>query len=223
MKIQRIVEGLQTCFVVSDVDPIYFNAFRDLEFTNKENNFILTYSTATSHLDGIYQNFERFVEEMILQTARFHPVPWEEALQAFLSIVYGQGIDWYLVGSTALAVRGIEILPRDIDLVVDTLGAHRLGELLLDSLIQPVQETPGWIADWFGRAFLHTRLEWVGGVNEQADQPEVSDFGLVAAQRLEAVNWHGYQLQVPPLEMQLRVSERRGLLERVEKIKAALI
>ncbi len=180
-----------------------------------------SFPTVTPHLDRIYRNFERFVEEMILQTAHVHHATWEEALHTFLPIINGQDIDWFLVGSAALAVRGIEVFPRDIDLVVDALGAYRLGELLLDSLIQPVQETPGWIAGWFGRAFLHARLEWVGEVNEQADQPEISDFGLVAAQRLEVVNWLGYQLRVPPLDLQLRVSERRELLDRVEKIKRA--
>ncbi len=35
----------------------------------------------------------------------------------------------------------------------------------------------------------------------------------------ETINWNGYQLQVPPLDLQLMVSQRRGLTERAEKIK----
>src|SRR5579863_3031085 len=100
--------------------------------------------------------------------------------------------------------------------------AHRLGDLLLDNLIEPVQSTPDWFCNWFGRAFLHARVEWVGGVDERADTPEVSDFGPTAASRKETVVWHGHQLQVPPLDMQLRASEARGMTDRVEQIKRLL-
>ncbi len=222
MKIQRITEGAQTHFVVSDINPMDLEAIQQLEFPQKEGSIVLSYPSNTPHLERIYQNFERFLEEMILQTARIHPVPWQKSLHAFLPMMHGQDFHWFLCGSVALAVRGVEVLPRDIDLVVDAAGAHRLGELLLDFLVQPVQPSPGWIANWFGRAFLHARLEWVGEVVEAADQPEVSDFGLLAAQRLETVHWQGYELQVPPLDLQLQVSERRGLSDRAEKIRRAL-
>ena len=62
-------------------------------------------------------------------------------------------ITWWLVGSTALAVRGLDVSPRDVDLVVDEVGAHWLAELLLDDLIAPVTPIQTWSARWFGRAF----------------------------------------------------------------------
>ncbi|HEY6410805.1 MAG TPA: hypothetical protein VIY29_25405, partial [Ktedonobacteraceae bacterium] len=159
-------------------------------------------------------------EEMILQTARLHPAPWEQSLLAFLEIIKGHNIDWWLVGSTALAVRGIDIAPRDIDLSVADADSHKLGDLLLDYLIEPVQATEDWFCNWFGRAFLHMRLEWVGGVDERADTPEICDFGPTAKSMKETVNWHGYELYVPPLNLQLKANEERGLTERVKKIKS---
>jgi len=47
-----------------------------------------------------------------------------------------------------------------------------------------------------------------------------SDFGPVAASRLETVTWEGWQLRVPPLDLQRAVSERRGLTTRVALIDA---
>ena len=159
---------------------------------------------------------------MILQAANVHAVPWQEALLALLQRIERQNMNWWLVGSAALAVRGLKIDPHDIDLCVDDASAHSLGQMLEDCLIEPVQDVRGWVCNWFGRAFLHTRIEWVGGVDKHLDEDEVSDFGPIAASRKETITWRGYEIQVPPLDLQLLVSERRGLTNRVKQIKRAL-
>lgn len=115
-----------------------------------------------------------------------------------------------MAGSVALAVRGIDVAPRDIDLALDNAGAVRLGELLLDHLVEPVIRTPGWIANWFGRAFFHARIEWIG-----VDEPYDLD-------GLEALSWHGKRILVPPIEQDLQLARHRGLEERVDKIRRYL-
>ena len=147
---------------------------------------------------------------MVLQTARERPVPWREALAAFADVAESGGIRWRLAGSVALAVREIDVAPRDLDLATDNAGAQKLGDLLSDYLVEPVLSTPGWVANWFGRAFLHARVEWIG-----VDDP-------YAVEGLETVRWQGRALQVPPLEMQLEEDRHRGLTERVEKIERFL-
>ncbi len=134
----------------------------------------------------------------------------------------GRPIDWWLVGSAALAVRGLAATPRDVDLAVDDAGARCLGEALLDDLIEPVVPVEGWVCDWFGRAFPGALVEWVGGVDECADQPAPSDFGPTAASRRETVSWRGHRLHVPPLDLQLTVSEARGRTEQAALIRGAL-
>jgi len=216
-------DGTQVYFILSDLDPAYHGAAQRLEFTEVEDGFARIYAANSPYLDRIYQNFTHNAEEMILQMAGIHPVPWEQALLAFLQRVDQQNIAWWLVGSTALAVRGLDIMPHDIDLSVDDEGAHKLGEILLDYLIEPIQDSCGWISNWFGRAFLHTRIEWVGGVDPKVDDDETTDFGPLAASRRETIHWQGYRMYVPPLDLQLEVSKRRGLTDRVEKIKRAII
>ena len=66
---------------------------------------------------------------------------------------------------------------------------------------------------------MYARVEWVGDVHTNTDQPYATDLGPIAASRREAVNWQGKEIRIPPLDLQLQVSERRGLGERVEKIK----
>jgi hypothetical protein len=223
MKTKYRTDGTRVYFILSDLDPVYHYAARQLEFSKVEDGFARIYPADSPHLDQIYQNFTRHAEEMILQMAGKHSAPWEKALLAFLQRVDQQNIAWWLVGSTALAVRGLDIMPHDIDLSVDDEGAHKLGEILLDYLIEPVQDSRGWISNWFGRAFLRARIEWVGGVDPKVDDDEITDYGPLAASRREMINWQGYQIYVPPLDLQLEVSKRRGLTDRVEKIKRAII
>ena len=144
-------------------------------------------------------------------------MPWQDALAEVCRRLDGAGVDWWLTGSAALAVRGIPVTPGDLDLVVSDEDAHRVGDLLLDCLIEPVAPAD-WFCRWWGRAVLGARVEWVGGVGPSADRPEPTDFGLVAAARLETVRWREYDVRVPPLELQRAVSSRRGLVERVRLI-----
>ena len=208
-----------TSFIISDLEPVYHDAVCDLYYSPIEEGFAKSYSSDTPRLDRIYQNFEQYAEEMILQMAEVHFVPWDKSLLAFLQIIENEEIKWWLAGSAALAVRGVDVIPRDLDLIVDRANAIKLGELLLDYLVEPVLPSHGWIADWFGRAFLYARLEWVGDVSDSVDSTDVTDFGPIAGSHLEVINWHDKKIQVPPLELQLKVTERRRLTERAEKIR----
>jgi hypothetical protein len=118
-------------------------------------------------------------------------------------------------------VRGARIEPGDIDLVCSGDGALGLGVIFADAIIEPVvHDASSPISDYWGRAFLGARLEWIGAPKAGVDSPSPSDFGPVAASRLETVTWEGWQLRVPPLDLQRAVSQRRGLTSRVALIDA---
>jgi len=97
-----------------------------------------------------------------------------------------------------------------------------VAEALADVLIEPPlhDRDRGWIASWFGRAFLGARVEWVAGVYPKCDDSGApNEFGPTAKQRLERVTWEGRLLLVCPLDTQLAVSEARNLDARVEAIR----
>jgi hypothetical protein len=214
----RAVEGEEIRFLVCDLDERYHQAVRELGFQLTDAGFARSFPAGSPHLDRIYANFESHIDELILQAAGARPVPWESALDTYLRRVEGQGIDWYLVGSGALAVRGAPVRSGDLDIVVNEEGAQRLGDLLLEYLVEPVVPVHDWFCSWWGRAYLGARVEWVGGVDERADTPLVSDFGPTAAARLQTVTWRGCVIRVPPLNLQREVCQRRGLTERVGQI-----
>jgi hypothetical protein len=213
-----LVDG--SSFVVGDVPRELEAALVELGFSGETGGFRRSFRADPEDVRRTHARFARHLEEIVLQMARVLPVPWDEALELLFRRIGGARVDWWLTGSAALAVQGVDVAPRDLDLVTDDDGAHALAELLEDALVEPLQPAD-WFCRWWGRAFLGARVEWVGGVGPAADEPEPSDFGLVAAASLEAVSWRGHILRVPPLELQLEVSERRGLGERVALIRAA--
>lgn len=202
-------------FLLRSVEPELQEAATALGFVRPGDAFVRTFPEDARWLEDAWQNFVRHGATMLRQTAT-GIAPWDEAPLAFLERV--DGVDWWLAGSGALAVRGVDVSPRDLDVITDAAGAQRLGELLADALVEPVVVSEGWVARWWGRAFLGARVEWVADVESSVDEPDPGDFGPTAAANLETVRWRGHGLRVPPLELQRAVAARRGLTHRVEAI-----
>ena len=105
--------------------------------------------------------------------------------------------------------------------MTDAAGAHALARVLRDELVEPLVESDR-VGRWWARAFLHARIEWVGDPSPAADQPEATDFGPAAWAGRERLGWRGRAVFVPPLDLQLAATERRGLHDRAAQIRALL-
>ncbi|GAA3928671.1 hypothetical protein [Actinoplanes auranticolor] len=217
MRYRRHDHGQTTEFQILDVPGELLPSVRKAAFTDADGHWSRSFPADAPHLDEAWANFQRLIEPVLRQIAGLDPIPWQRTVTEVCRRLDGAGVDWWLTGSAALSVRGLPITPVDLDLVIADADARRAGDLLLDGLIEPVAPAD-WFCRWFGRAMLGARVEWVGGVGPAADQPETTDFGLVAAARLEAVRWQDHEIRVPPLELQRAVSARRGLEERVHLI-----
>jgi hypothetical protein len=57
---------------------------------------------------------------MVLQRARIVPIPWEDALLEFLRRVGRSDLRWWLYGSAALALRGLDVEPGDVHINAST-------------------------------------------------------------------------------------------------------
>jgi hypothetical protein len=222
MHVTLEVQDITAKYIVIDLDPIYYEAAGKIGFTQEDEGLVHTFSASSPYLELAYHNFKQYGEAIILQKAGVILAPWQEALMTFLKLVDHQPIEWYLVGSGALAVRGIDVQPGDLDLVTGEADALVLAELAKYYLIEPVRDASGWVGKWFVRTYMGAVVEWLGGVNESADAHGDSDFGPAALARTETIEWQGYQIQVPPLNLQLEVNEKRGRADVAAKIRRAL-
>jgi hypothetical protein len=216
----ELVPGVEEdCVVVRCDDAALGQALVDLYFARDGDRYAKRFPVR-SFTDGMLDRFREALVPLLRQTARLDAVPWREALRDAIRRLDGAGIDWWLVGSAALVVRGLQVEPRDIDLVISDADASRTTEAFEDVLIEPAVETGGWISRWFGRAWLGARVEWIAGVSPTADEPVPSDFGPAAAAALTVIEWEQSVIRVPPIELQRAASARRGLADRVALIQA---
>ena len=211
----------EALFVVKIDEPAFASALSVLAFEVANGEFTRRFPRETPDVERIFARFERHMLELLEQTAGLCQVPWADALGETASRLDAAGAEWFLAGSAALAVRGIDIHPRDIDIVA---SEHRLvSDALADTLIEPpsYDSGHGWIAAWFGRAFLGARVEWVADVYDDVDdRAGPCEFGPAVAARLDHCRWNGRDLRLPPLDAQLAVNERRGLVDRVRAIRS---
>lgn len=225
IRTRRWTEAGTTWFAISGVGPELAAPAEHvlMDYQRSGDEWRRGYPEGTPGLDICWQNFANCAELMLRQAAGLRPVPWRETLRELCRRTSGREPDWWLAGSTALAVRGARIEPGDIDLVCSGEGALSLGMIFADALIEPVIcDSSSPISDYWGRAFLTARLEWIGAPKAGVDSPWPSDFGPVAGSRLEAVTWEDWRLRIPPLDLQRNVSQRRGLTTRVALIDAML-
>lgn len=209
------LESDELVLALADVGADTEAAVRGLNFERRGALFVRRFRADAPYAHLAAERFEQVAARMVRQAARLEPVPWEDALE----LVHSRAPDgWWLAGSAALAVRGLAVEPRDVDVISDADGCARLAEALADVLVEPLVDGE-WLGERWFRAFAHARIECAGGVAPQFDDSEV---GREAAAALETVEWRGRGLRVPPLELQLRTAERRGLTERVELIREAL-
>jgi hypothetical protein len=212
--------GAKGLFVAHTGESDLRRALRSLAFTEADDGFVRSFPADAPGLHESYVRFKRTVDDVLAQAAGRRMPPWEDALDAVATRLATVRVDWFLVGTGALAARGIEVVPHDLDLVVADPAAA--AEAFRHVHIEPVSVSrPGtWIARFFGRAFLHTRIEWIAGVDPEVDTyGSPNDYGPLAASRLEAVRWQDHDLKLAPLDLQLAVTERRGLRERAEAIR----
>src|SRR5438093_4537514 len=130
--------------VVRTADTRFGKALAELFFEEQSGEFTKSFPSGslTTH---IYERFARCVETLLRQTARLEAIPWEEALEETARRLDREGVRWWLTGSTALAIRGVDVAPRDIDVVLDDAGAAIAPVAFGDALIEPAVPVDGWI------------------------------------------------------------------------------
>jgi len=204
------VQGAELQLGLADVPDDLAAAVEDIGFERMGTVYARRFPAAAPYASQVGARFEEHAERMVYQAARIDTTPWRRALEDVLACAPAEG--WFLAGSAALAVRGVAVEPRDVDLVaVDADACARLAAALEDLLVEPLVDGGPLGQRWF-RAFSHARIECVGGPHASHDVPHPSDFGPFAIARLTTAHWRGWDVRVPPLELQLAARRRRGLM-----------
>lgn len=212
--------GEDDAFVVRTDEPDLQAVLPPLAYPREADREFVRRFRPSDLTPAIYERFAACAPALLAQTARRESPPWQRSLVQLHHALVAAGIEWLLSGSAALAIRGVQIVPRDIDFTVDDHQAtvDALGHLLVEP---PIKMNGRWVAEWFGRVWDGTRIEWAAETRPDLDDHEwTSDIGPEARRRAETVWWRGLAFRVPPLDLQAAVTRERGLDDRFAAIQA---
>ena len=140
-------------------------------------------------------------------------------LEEVYNTIRDKGIRWVLVGSTSLALQGVDIEPSDIDILTDRDGAYRIESLLMRYQNSPVQygEVEQYRSHFGSFLIANFQVEVMGDLEERSVGGEW--FSLTP--RLDSpkiVECEGMHLPVSPLEDHLESYQRSNRPKDQEKI-----
>jgi hypothetical protein len=211
-------------FRLSDVAPGDLGAIQADYYTPDGDGYTKTFSRNAPYIDDAAANFVRYAEQLYGETLTAGSNLWREGLLHFLDTMEGSGIGWFLIGSCVLAVKGLDVVPRGVDVVFPQVSdLPRVRDLFGPDTFQPLMECEGWVAAAYGEAFHGCRISMAFMTQNCLDTPEPdgsgpSDSGPYAASHLETAIWEGREVPVPPMQLLLNINRRRGRTERVRQI-----
>jgi hypothetical protein len=200
---------------VSDAGPGQRAALAELGFPL---DLVQRYPPGTRYFDHAVANLRQAVGEMATQKPAATPAGWSVQFRDLLSRAEQARVPLAVVGSVALAIRGIDVCPGDIDVITTLEGADALAESYQDALVVPLFTRPGF--GRFGRAFAGgIRVEWLGNPTRAQEGPwPLAAAAWSIASPFEEVPWESRLLRVPPLELQRAVEALRQRPDRVAAI-----
>ena len=205
-------EGLATTFVVTDFTNDQTDHLAALGFAVDGATATRPVDEHSRYVEAAFHHLGRTLPAMLRQHQAGQPVPWQPAMGRLVRRLEATDVEWGLIGSAALAIRGVTVSPGDIDIVTTSRGADVIADLYRHELVFPVVNWPG--AGLFGRAFDDCRVEWLGNDGES--------WAWTLSGASETIDWQGHAVCVPPLDVQLRIEAQRGRAEHVRAIQAFL-
>ncbi|MCI4323766.1 MAG: hypothetical protein L3K03_07095 [Thermoplasmata archaeon] len=177
-----------------------------------------------------YNRFRFALAPLLEQVAGIAVPPVESALEQLLpvasQVLEARGIPWEIGGSAGAWIRGVPLVPGDIDLGTTAEGATVLAEELQDYLIAPLAVTDHLgNSDRLGaEAFLGTlkdgaRVEWSGASSDSLETEPFNEWGGPGVwARRQRMTWHQFDVPVAPLEFDLVRAAERQRKDRIELI-----
>jgi hypothetical protein len=206
-------------------------AIQHMAWVKNDGKFIRSYPQSTfssqDEKERISGNFVRLGQSLF--ESSLVGFDWKKPLDLVAQKFTANGIEWYIVGSVSDAVRGVNISPFDIDIVVRTKDFHKTKGICFsafpEAIIAPF-DTQGTLAlQYFGRMFLAgAMVEIVADERWNLDyrQPENEnsvwrDYGYTKPEYIKAT-WRGYDVYLETLQHRYETEVKRNRTDRIKAI-----
>lgn len=137
---------------------------------------------------------------------------WRGVLRQIAQQLDAAGVTYAVVGGTSLALHGLPLRVKDIDIETDVAGAYRFAELFPDCVVEPVApRESAFYRSHFGRFdFDGVPLEVMGCLERREGDAWVP----TQISNTEAIALDGVQVRASWLEEEVLAYIRRGRLDR---------
>lgn len=148
-----------------------------------------------------------------------------DVLAIILDLLRNQKISWVLVGSTSLVLQGVNVSPKDIDILTDKKGALLINQLFKKFEVKPVKFSRSEMFEsYFGEFNItNVKIEVMGNLKSKYGKKWVSQLNRIKSPIF--VNFKGLKIPVSSLRDQFNAYEKLGRKKdylRVRKIKEFL-
>jgi len=220
-------------FCVEDVEDAKLeDVIQHMAWKKSDGKFLMSYSqnafSSQREKELISENFSRFGQAMF--ESSLLGFDWEKPLGMLAQKFNENGIEWYIVGSVGDALRGVDIKPFDIDIVVHTRDFCRAKELCYyhfpDSvIIWPFTDNEKTNPlRYFGRLFLAGALIEVAADETWNLDSRQQGFGGFTSpiSQYEKASWNGHDVYLESLRLRYQIEKARNRKDRVKALKKHL-
>jgi len=211
-------------YILEDRGPITDTQLTEMFYTNRGGVYSRTYAKQNlmfpHDFAAIERNYNRHKEKAL--TVGFSKDDLVQALTWVADTMSSSQIRWWLTGSAALFVRGVDVMPHDLDVMTYKTEIGKIALTFGPWTIEPFEHATDWVVKGFGVADHSFRLDFAFEPEPDVDKDGILDFGPYAEAHLETVIWKGRPIRVPPLKAQLLSNVQRKRSKVVEGIELLL-
>ena len=165
-------------YFAEDVDEQYWEYFKSSLWWQLGNNFIKQYADVKD-FEYCAENFTKYGEAAIKQQLKMLQTPWEKSLDLLIPEMKKLGVDWYVHGSTAMALWGIHVAPKDVDIIIPNYSDFdKVRNHFYKLAIKPFERCENWVMSGLGDIFLEAVIEFAFH-NKELEPYDMSKLGKV--------------------------------------------
>lgn len=146
-----------------------------------------------------------------------------KALKAISDRLNGKGINWVLIGSTNHALQGVDVKPRDIDILTDKEGAYAIGEALKEFVVEEIhiRETEKMKSHYGKFNIEGVEVEIIGDLVNMKQEGDLWSETTNFSKKI-IIEFKGVEVPGISLDQELSAYTKMKKIERIKKIKQAM-
>ena len=196
-------------YYAEDVAEEYLDYFKNELWWQVGNSFIKPYDNVAD-FKYCAENFMKYGELSINQQLKVLPAPWRKALDLFIPEMRKTGVDWYINGSVAMALWGIDVEPKDVNIIVPNYSDFdKVREHFYKLAIRPIERCDNWVMSGLGTIFMEATIG-LAFHNKELEPYEMSELGKI--------EYNDENIYASSLEMLRQDNDFYGRPERVKLI-----